>query len=123
MKLVLRRSQKETGKLSKAVVYTLHATAELTDEEKANVSKYKVGNTVLYTNNDTNDTDGFFKAFAKSATSVTVTVSALVNGESFSAKSITEMLYLEESIKEACANFKTILDAMATFDGEEIIEY
>lgn len=123
MKLVLQRSQKETGKLSKNIVYVLHAKAEISDEEKANISKYKVGNTVLYTDSDISDSDGFFKAFAKSATSVTVSISDLVNGTSFSAKSIHEMLFLEAHIKEACSNFKTILDAMASFGGQEVIEY
>jgi ABC-type branched-subunit amino acid transport system substrate-binding protein len=123
MKLVLQKGQKESGVMSKNVVFQLTATAELTEEEAANVKKYKVGNAVLFSNDDKSSSDGFIKAFTKAATSITLTVSDLTSGSTYTTKDINEMLHLEESIKQACGNLKAILEAMASFGGEEIFEY
>jgi hypothetical protein len=35
---------------------------------------------------------------------------------------VTELLELEEKIKEACKNLKILLAVMASFGGEEVIE-
>ena len=46
MKLLLRRDQK-SGLIGK-ITFTLAVRAELTDTEKGNIKKYKLGDTVLY---------------------------------------------------------------------------
>ncbi len=47
----------------------------------------------------------------------------LVNGVSYKAKDISMLLNNEEVIKEACQSFKNYLEVMASFGGEEVIEY
>ena len=46
MKLLLRRDQK-SGLIGK-ITFTLAVRAELADEEKNNIKKYKLGDTMLY---------------------------------------------------------------------------
>ncbi|MBK7491804.1 MAG: hypothetical protein IPI17_07265 [Nitrosomonas sp.] len=46
MKLLLRRDQK-SGMLGK-IIFTLAVRAELSNEEKTNIKKYKLGETILY---------------------------------------------------------------------------
>ncbi len=46
MKLLLRRDQK-SGMLGK-VIFTVSVRAELSDEEKTNIKKYKMGDIMLY---------------------------------------------------------------------------
>jgi len=53
---------------------------------------------------------------------IQVTVDSLVGGAHFDFKDIAEMLAVEDQLKEASRNFKAILDAAATFGGEELVE-
>lgn len=48
MQLVLRRSQKTTGLLSKTVTFCLDVRADYSPEEQANIAKYKLGSQVVY---------------------------------------------------------------------------
>lgn len=51
------------------------------------------------------------------------TVSSLMRGNTEEVKDITVLLNNEQVIKDACKNFRTLLDVMATFGGEEVIEF
>ncbi len=51
------------------------------------------------------------------------TVSSLMRGNTEEVKDITVLLNNEQVLKDACKNFKTLLDVMATFGGEEVIEF
>ena len=48
MQLVLRRSQKTTGMISKSISFVLDARAQLSPAEADAVKKYGLGNQVLY---------------------------------------------------------------------------
>ena len=48
MQLKLSRSQKSSGMLSKSVVFCLDARADLTQEERHLIDKYKLGSQVIY---------------------------------------------------------------------------
>ena len=48
MKLILSRNQKSSGLLSKTVTFYLDVRADLTQEERANIQKYKLGDSILY---------------------------------------------------------------------------
>jgi len=109
--------------ISKQAVYELKAQAELTEEEAGNVKKYKVEETTLVSNLNTDETDGLLMSVAKSMSSINLTVAELIAGKTLSAKDITEIMLLEEQIKSVCEGFKTILEAMANFCGQEVIEY
>ena len=56
------------------------------------------------------------------AMNISVSVNDLANGKRVECKDIMEMLGVEEQIKVAAANFKSVLEAAAHFGGDEVIE-
>ena len=124
MKLLLRRDQK-AGMLGK-VIFTLSVRAELTDEEKTNIKKYKLGDTMLYERSKITDPGsgllGIASRMAFKMINLTVSVKDLEEGKQVECKDIVEMLAVEEQIKEAAQTFRSVLGAASTFGGEEIIE-
>jgi len=124
MKLLLRRDQK-SGMLGK-VTFSLSVRAELTDEEKSHIKKYKLGETMLYERVKTIDPGsgllGLASRTAFKMINMTVSVNDLENGKQVDCKDILEMLAVEEQIKEAAQNFRSVLRAASTFGGEEVIE-
>lgn len=130
MKLILRRSQKPTGFISKTVQFTLQARVHLTEAEAANVKKYKMGHEVLYSkdrmgyrDSDNQSAGGMARNLAAIAVAVTITANDLVTGKTIECKDILEMSAIVEQIKSACEGFKVILDAAAQFEGEQVLEY
>lgn len=126
MKLLLRRDQKPGMLGMGKVTFQLDIRAELTEEEKAAVKKYKLGDTVLYEKLKTIDPGsgllGIASRFANKMLNLTIVVNDLANGKKIEVKDIVEMLAVEEQIKEAAQTFMAILAAAATFGGEEVIE-
>ncbi|MGI0014779.1 MAG: hypothetical protein ACREBU_15260 [Nitrososphaera sp.] len=120
MKLLIRRSQKKG--LVGGITFTLEARAELTPEEADNVKKYKMGKTMLYTNIEDRG-KGLLGWLSRAAMGIEITVDSLVNGKQVDCKDIVEMIALEEQVKEACGNFKRVLDTAAHFEGEQVIEF
>lgn len=124
MKLLIRRNQKAgfTGK----VIFTIDARAQLTDDEAANVKKYKLGKEVLYEKQkvelDGTGMIGVAARLAARAINLTVTVDDLMKGKHLECKDIVEMRAAEDQIKEASAVFKVVLDTAANFGGEEVVE-
>lgn len=126
MKLLLRRDQKSAGLLSKKVVFTLAVRAELTPEEKANIAKYKLGETMLYERSTIVDPGsgllGAASRLAMHMTNLTISVNDLETGKTVECQDIIEMLAVEEQIKQAAATFKNVLEAAARFGGEEVMQ-
>ncbi len=124
MKLLLKRDQK-SGMMGK-ITFLLSVRAELTPDEKENIKKYKLGNTMLYEKMKTIDPGsgllGVASRLALKAINLTVSVSDLENGKQIECKDIVEMIAVEEQIKEAAQTFNSILTAAATFGGEEVLE-
>jgi len=123
MKLKLLRTQK-SGMMGK-VTFSLRVSSELTAEEQTAVKTYKMGKEVLYQKMELEGGSGLLglaSSLALKAINITVTVNDLVKGRSIDCNDIVEMCAIEEQIKQACSVFKEILEAAATFDGEEIIE-
>ncbi len=124
MKLLLRREQKSgfTGK----VTFTLAVRAELTEEEKSNIKKYKLAETMLYERDKMSDAGsgllGLASRMAFKMLNISVSVKDLADGKTIEVKDIVEMLAVEDQIKEACQTFKAVLTAAAHFGGEEVIE-
>lgn len=127
MKVLLRRNQKSGGLLGGNVTFTLDARAELADDEVEAVKKYKMGKTVLYQKMEMVDRGsgllGVASRLAFKMMNITVTVDELVSGKHIECKDIIEMRAVEEQIKEACENFKAILDTARHFGGEEVLEF
>jgi len=124
MKLLLRREQKAgfTGK----VTFALAVRAELTEEEKSNIKKYKLAETMLYERDKMSDGGsgllGLASRVAFKMVNISVSVKDLADGKTIEVKDIVEMLAVEDQIKEACQTFKAVLTAAAHFGGEEVIE-
>lgn len=123
MKLLLRRDQK-SGMLGK-VTFTLAVRAELTDEEKASIKKYKLGDTMLYERDKLADPGsgllGLASRMAFRMVNLSIAVRELEFGKTIECKDIVEMLAVEEQIKEAARTFRAVLDAAMTFGGEEVV--
>jgi len=124
MRLILRRDQR-SGMLGK-VVFSLDVRAELTDEERQNIRHYKLGDTELYSSHEMLDKGsgllGAASRLAWKAVVLRISVNDLANGKKVEAKDIVEMIAIEEHIRQAAETFKQVLDAAATFGGEEVIE-
>ena len=124
MKLLLRRNQR-SGLLGKAV-FVLEVRAEISDEEQANIRKYKLGDTQLYASHELLDKGrgllGAASRLAFKAMTISVSVNDLAGGKKIECKDIIEMLAVEEQITEAAKTFKQVLDAAAQFGGEVVVE-
>jgi hypothetical protein len=115
MKLIIKRDQQaQTGIFGghKGMSFLLSYKVELTPDEKALVAKYKAENHPL---TFTTRSDGM--DIPKD------TISSLMQGRTEEVKDITILLNNEEIIKDACKNFKILLEVMETFGGEEVIEF
>lgn len=126
MKLLLKRDQKAGMMGMGSIKFSLDARAELTDEEKGYIKKYKMGDTLLYTKNELLEKGsgmlGVASRLAFSMMNIKVSVDDLVKGKHIECKDILEMRAVEEQIKEASENFKAVLETAANFGGEEVIE-
>lgn len=126
MKLLLRRDQR-TSTFGNKVIFVLEMRAQLSDEERGYIEKYKFGKEMLYVrdekpNVDPNTIKGLGKLLIAHALNVSVSVNDLVNGKVIECKDILEMLSAEEQIREAARNFNSVLEAAAHFGGEEVID-
>jgi len=116
MKLIIKRDQKaKTGLFGghKGMTFVLSCRVELTPAEKELVSKYKAENEVLAISTDRGG----------GKVPKIYTVNNLLLGTTEEVQDITVLLNNEEEIKKACAGFKTLLQVMASFGGEEVIEF
>jgi hypothetical protein len=140
MQLKLTRSQRESGVLSKAVWFCLDARVQLTSEEQADVSRYRLGGQVIYNNEAskrrvqaaeaamaTGTSGGSFKAIAQFALArlhLNITVDSLQRGQHIECKSLEELREAEDALIEACKTLKAYLAVATTFDGrEELIDF
>lgn len=123
MKLYIRRDQR-SGVLK--IVFSLHVRSELTPEEKNAITKYKLGDTLLYEKNTIVQAGsgllGAASWLAIKAMNITVKVKDLTDGKTIECKDIVEMLAVEEQIREAGKTFNAILTAAMTFGGEEVVD-
>ena len=118
MKLILRRKQNEKKGMfggNKGVQFLLYAKAELTSDESELVKRYQAEDHIVAEYTGLSGTTEFEE---------TITVGALMNGyETDAVYKVTEMLTLEDKIKDSCTTFKKLLDVCKSFGGEEVIEY
>jgi len=136
MQLKLKRSQREGGLVTKAVIFCLDARIDLTREEQYNVNYYKLASQVIYNSdaskrhleraNAENDGSmtGALKSLASTAMAamkLNITINGLQNGQHIECKTMEELLGAEEAIMTACHTLKNYLDTAATFDGRETL--
>ncbi len=105
--------------------FVLNVRAETTDPERNYINKYKLGKSVLYTKGEIIDGGsgllGLASRLAFKAMNISVSVDDLTGGKRVECKDIVEMLAVEDQLKEAFKTFKLVLEAAATFGGEEIV--
>ena len=121
MKLIIVRDQESKGMMSKKIVFSITATVELTDQEKEDVDKYKLGGTILYSNMEDRGS-GALGLLSRVAMEVIFTVNNMLIGKKIESDNIIEIIALEDIIIEAAKGFKNILEASATFGDETVIE-
>jgi hypothetical protein len=109
MKLIVRREQ-DQGFLG-GMNFILHCKVNLTSQETELIKKYKAHKEVLVHKERGGVKIGEIK------------IGDLVEGVKFKAKDITELLSTEDTVKEACGSFKNYIEIMASFGGEQVIEY
>lgn len=123
MHLLLRRDQR-SSMLGKAV-FTLDVRADISNDEKGHIAKYKLGDTVLYEKNTITDPGsgllGLASRIAFRAMNISVSVKDLTGGKRVECKDIVEMLAVEGQIREAAKTFAQVLRAAAQFGGEEVV--
>ena len=114
MKLIIKRDQKEQKGVfggHKGMNFLLSCRVDLTPEEQELISRYKVEEyTLTYKTVGDTQVPG-------------LKIGDLVRGTSYEVKDVTTLLNNEEVIKGACKDFKTLLLVMASFGGEEVIEF
>jgi hypothetical protein len=107
------------------VVFTLDVRAELTDQERESIRRYKLGDTQLYASHEISGGSGLLgvaSRWAYKALTIQVTVDDLTRGKRVEMKDVVELLAVEEQILEAARTFKAVLEAAAQFGGEEVVE-
>jgi hypothetical protein len=104
MKLIIKRDQ-DKGLLG-GISFVLEARVVLTPQEEDLVKKYKAHREVLYHRGDRS-----------------CTINDLLNGVREKCKDIEVLLNNEEVYKASCKTFKTLLQVMASFGGEQVVEF
>ena len=133
MQLVLTRSQKKAGLVSKSVVFILNAKTRLNNEETFAIKEYGLGSELIYSSErarkhaDSIDRKGLVGgalSLAMAKLSLNVTVDSLTKGHVIECKSLDEIIGAEEAMREACETLKTYLSVAQSFDGrEEVLEF
>lgn len=112
LKLIIKRDQNtKTGWLGNTTKFKLDYRAELTPDEAALVDKYDVGSHPLL----------FIRKDGEQVPCLTV--ASLLRGQTDKLEDVTTLLSTEENLKSACRHFRNLLEVMATFGGEEVLEF
>ena len=109
MKLFIKQNQKaKTGVFGghKGMKFTLSCRLEFTPKEEELINKYKVGNEPLLVVRD-----------------VVWTPDNLKHGLAQETEGISGLLKNEDEIKNAFKDFKLLLEIMAKFGGEEVVDF
>jgi hypothetical protein len=148
LQVKIRRSQK-TGMLGGKPTFMLDARVELSPEDQGLVSKYGLGDLVVYDSKarqarNQQAQGNYLEAYVTSYSSVArmglsalkgmaasamatltlrVTVNSLMRGQHIAAKDLDELIGAEAAIIEACNSLKAYLETALSFDGrEELVE-
>lgn len=113
MKLILSRNQSK-GMIG-GVAFEVRGQIQFTSEESELVRHYKLENEVLASKP--------LRVLGRDTGQIVeVRVKTLVNGDSFKAKDLGEVIAHTENLVSACENLKTYLEVARKFGGQEVIE-
>lgn len=94
------------------MTFLLSCQVELTPEEQALINKYKIEDYPLT-----------YKEYRDGTKVPDIKIGSLVRGVNYELEDVGTLLSNEEVIKGVCDAFKTLLVVMASFGGEEVIEF
>lgn len=121
MKLILSKKQEKKGIMGGKIVYTLTIKADITEQERDNLQKYGMTDELLYSDVEGDPASSVWKSIKTIATATTIRVSDLSQGKTIECKDFIEIMMVEDRVKSACRTLKNLLDAMANFEGEQVI--
>lgn len=136
MQLKLTRSQRDGGMVSTKMLFCLDARVAFTEQERACITRYKLGSQVIYNSEASKrlldkagaQSDGSMVGGMKSlatlalaAMKLNISIASLERGQHIECKDLAELRAAEDAIVEACQNLREYLDTAATFDGREIL--
>jgi hypothetical protein len=141
MQVKIERTQRESGLVSKKVVFCIDARVEFTQDELRSIERYKLGKEIIYFSEaarlahektQAHLQDSRANAFnirglgstlkaagstLMTAMHLTISINSLSQGQHVECKTLAELQEAEEAILTACKNLKGYLTRAATFDG------
>lgn len=114
MKLYIRKDQSK--KLMGGTKFELEARVELSSNEIELVKKYKADKEILMKRE-------IRIPLTDKSLYLNITIGSLLAGQTFKCGDISEILEYEKLVKESCEAFKNFIEVMASFGGEEVIEF
>ena len=136
MQLKIQRSQRQSGLVSKAVMFCVDARILLSAEEQDNVNRYRLGSQILYSSEAAKRhaegagaehfttasswARGIYHA-AAARMALNITVDSLQRGQHIECKDLNEVLDAEDALMESCQKLKVYLQTASTFDGREAV--
>jgi len=144
MQLKIQRSQREGGISGSTIIFCLDVRAAYTEEERANIEKYRIGKEIIYSSQaaqrhaanmsaqldriESRSLSEKASGLARGAVSLAlaklnlnISIASLGRGHHIECKDLEELLQAEETIKEAGRKVTGYLAAAATFNGSEIL--
>lgn len=137
MLLKIKRSQRTGGVFANKALFALDIRADYSPEERDSINRYKLGGDVVYSSEgakrhaaraDSHLASGTGGGLAKgimsmalSSMNLNITIASLQQGHHIECKDMSEVLEAESTLREACKNITSWLDAAKTFDGREIV--
>ncbi len=118
MRLIIKRDQHNVKGFfggDKGMTFQLGCRVELTPEEHELATKYRIKGMTLAVAKQRPDKE--VSAYDR------INVNTLLDGVSYTCRDVDHLLETEGDIKKACENFKLYLTVLATFGGEEVIEF
>ena len=136
MQLKIQRSQRQSGVVSKSVMFCVDARIHLSAEEQANVNRYRLGSQIIYSSeaakrhaegagaehftSTASWARGLYHA-AAARLALSITVDSLQRGQHIECKDLNEVLDAEDALMESCQKLKVYLQIATTFDGRETV--
>jgi len=114
MRLLIKRNQ--PTHVADAVRFELQAKTQLTPEEADLVEAYDLGRMVVLKTELQAPVSG-------QPIQLLLKIKDLIDGRRFDCNDIAEVLETENSVKQACENFRGYLQVMENFDSEQVLEY
>lgn len=145
MQLKIQRSQRANAFGS--ILFCLDVRADYSQEERANINRYKLGGQVIYNSQtarkhletagahlDKTQSGGAGQraaglargalSLAMAKMSLNISLASLGRGHHIECKDLEELLEAEDTVREACKGVTRFLQVAETFDGSEVvIEY